>query len=141
MDQRGAQRHGKASWKAILVERHGKAVMECVVESMTQAASRKRCHGKRHGNTEVRSVMECVMESDTGGVSWKSRHRMRHGNREACSVIERRHGTHHLLSITEKVSRKASWKQRGVQRHGKASWKAIPVERHGKPSQNASRKA
>jgi len=49
-----------------------------------------------------------------------------------CSVMERRHGKQHLLSVTEKVSRKASWKLRGAQRHGKASWKAIPVERHGK---------
>jgi len=46
--------------------------------------------------------------------------------------MERRHGNQHLLSVTEKVSRKASWKQRGAQRHGKALWKAIPVERHGK---------
>jgi len=57
---------------------------------------------------------------------------MRRGNREACSVMERRHGNQHLLSVTEKVSRKASWKQRGAQRHGKASRKAMLVERHGK---------
>jgi len=49
-----------------------------------------------------------------------------------CNVMERCHGNQDLLSVTEKMSRKASWKQRGVQRHGKVSWKAIPVERHGK---------
>ena len=72
------------------------------------------------------------MESDTSGASWKSRHGICHGNREVCSVMERRHGKQHLLSVTEKVSRKASWKLRGAQRHGKASWKAILVKRHGK---------
>ena len=46
--------------------------------------------------------------------------------------MERRHGNQHLLSVMEKVSWKASWKQRGAQRHGKATWKTIPVERHGK---------
>jgi len=49
-----------------------------------------------------------------------------------CNVMERCHGNQNLLSVTEKMSPKASWKQRGVQRHGKASWKAIPVKRHGK---------
>jgi len=85
MDERGAQRHGKASWKAILVERHGKAVMECVMEIARRVAlwkgvteiniclaSRKRCHGKRHGNCEVRSVME-----------------RRHGKRYQWSVMEK----------------------------------------------------
>jgi len=61
-----------------------------------------------------------AMESDTGEASLESRDGMRHGNREACSVMERRHGNQHLLSVTEKVSWKASWKQRGAQRHGKA---------------------
>jgi len=46
--------------------------------------------------------------------------------------MERCHGNQNLLSVTEKMSRRASWKQLGAQRHGKASWKAIPVERHGK---------
>jgi len=56
---------------------------------------------------------------------------MHHGNSEACSVMERRHGNQHLLSVTEKVSQKASWKQRGAQRHAKALCKPIVVERHG----------
>ena len=100
--QQGAQCHGKASWKAILVEHHGKAVIECVMETARLVASwkgvteiniclasRKRCHRNRHGNSEVRSVMECVMESDTGGASWKSRDGMRHGKHDPCSVTER----------------------------------------------------
>jgi len=73
-----------------------------------------------------------VMKSDSGEESWKSRHGMRHGNREVYSVMERCHGNQHLLSVTEKASRKASWKQRGAQRHRKASWIVILVERHGK---------
>jgi len=48
------RRHGKhqetvrraASWKATSVERHGKAVAECVTESTTQAASRKKASWK-----------------------------------------------------------------------------------------------
>ena len=54
------QRHGKASWKAIAVERHGKAVTECVTESMTQAASRKKRHGKRRGGCDVMIVNSLV---------------------------------------------------------------------------------
>jgi len=46
--------------------------------------------------------------------------------------MERRHENEHLLSVTEKVSRKTSLKQRGVQRNGNASWKAILAERRGK---------
>jgi len=77
-----------------MVERHGKPVMECVMETARRVASwkcvteiniclasRKRCHGKRHENIEVRGVIE----SDTGGASRKSRDGMRYENREACS--------------------------------------------------------
>ena len=46
--------------------------------------------------------------------------------------MEKRHGNQHLLSVTEKASRKAPWKRRRAQRHGKASWKVTLVERHGK---------
>jgi len=62
---------GKASLKAIPVERHGKAVMECVMETARRVASwkgvteiniclasRKRRHGRRHGDSKVRSVLE-----------------------------------------------------------------------------------
>jgi len=59
--------------------------------------SRKRCHGKRHGNIELRGVME----SDTGGASRKSRDGMRHGNREACSVMEIRYAKRYLWSVME----------------------------------------
>jgi len=119
-----------ASWNSRHGMRNGK-------RQRSQNVALSECHGK----VVVHGFMECntcgtswkgVMESDTGGASWKSRHGMRLGNREACSVMKRRHGNHHLLSVTEKVSWKASWKHRGAQRHGKASWKAIPVERHGK---------
>jgi len=45
------------SWKDVMesdtVERHGKAVTECVTESMTQAASRKKRYGKRRGRCDV----------------------------------------------------------------------------------------
>ena len=70
------------------------------MERMTQAASRKRCHGKRHGNSEVRSVME------------------------------RRHGKGYRWSVMEKASWNASRKPRSVQHHGKALRKAILVERY-----------
>jgi len=43
-----------ASWKAIPVERHGKAVMECVTETARHAAILV----KRHGIV----VTECVTE-------------------------------------------------------------------------------
>jgi len=89
---RGAQRHGKALWKAIPVERHGKAVTECIMESMTQAASRKGVTESVMTTARCAASWKGVMESDTGGASWKSRHGMCHGNREACSVMERRHG-------------------------------------------------
>ena len=144
-------RNGKhqRSQNVSLSECHGKVVMDGFMKCNTYGtswkgvteiniclASWKRCHGKRHGNSEVHSVMErrhgkryqwsvmekpsCVMEtvrcvaswkgvmeSDTSGASWKSRHGICHGNREVCSVTERRHGNQHLLSVTEKVSRKA----------------------------------
>ena len=55
--------------------------------------------------------------------------------------MERRRWNQHLLSVMEQVSRKALWKQRGMQHNGNASWKAILVERHAKNlSWNASRK-
>jgi len=76
----------------------------------SQNVALSECHGK--------VVMDGFVERNTCGTSWKG-------------VTERRHGNQHLRSATEKVSRKASWKQRGAQRHGKASWQAILVERHG----------
>jgi len=63
-----------------------------VTEIKICLASRKRCHGKRHENIEVRGVME----SDTGGASRKSRDGMRYGNREACSVMEIRYAKRYL---------------------------------------------
>jgi len=88
-------RNGKhqRSQNVALSESHGNVVMDGFMESKTCATSWKG-----------------VTESDTGGVSWKSHHVMRHGNGEACSIMEKRHGNH-LLSVTEKVSRKPSWKQ------------------------------
>ena len=138
--QRGMQHNGNASWKAILVGRHGKSVMECITETVRHAASRKgvmqigscgasrnSCHGMRNGKHQRsqnvslsechgKVVMDGFMECNTYGTSRKGR----------------RHGNQYLLSVTEKVSRKASWKQGRAQRHEKASWKAILVERHGK---------
>jgi len=49
------RRHGKRP-----VERHGKAVTECVTESMTQAASRTKLHGKRRGRCDVMIVNSLV---------------------------------------------------------------------------------
>jgi len=124
---RHGMRHEKnqPSQNIALSECQGKVVLDSLMESNTCAtswkivteikiclATRKRCHGRRHGNSEVSSVMETVtgtagvkesllgqrrMESDIGGVSWKSRHGM-------C------HGKHYPSSVTEKPSWKASWK-------------------------------
>jgi len=94
-NKRHGMRNGKhqRSKNVALSECHGKVVMDSVTESNTCAtswkgvteiniclASRKRCHGKRHGNFEVRSVME------------------------------RCHGKRYRWSVTEKPSRNASRK-------------------------------
>jgi len=72
-NSRHGMRNGKhqRSQNVALSVCHGKVVMDGFVESNTCAtswkgvaeiniclASRKRCHEKRHGNSEVRSVME-----------------------------------------------------------------------------------
>jgi len=62
---RGAQRDGKASWKAIPVERHVKAVMECVTKTASHVASTKG-----------------VTQSDTCGASRNCRHGMRNGKHQ-----------------------------------------------------------
>ena len=130
-----------------------------VMETVRCAASWRRCHGKHgrhgkcHGSHEACSVMErsyrkrylchgrvvgeCAMkkpamtECSSFGMSWKSRLGYCYGKQHLCNVMERCHWNQNLLSVTENVSRKASWKQRGAQRHGKALRKAILMERHG----------
>ena len=137
--QRGMQHNGNASWKAILVERHGKSVMECITETVRHAASRKgvmqigscgasrnSCHGMRNGKHQRsqnvslsechgKVVMDGFMECNTYGTSWKgvteiniclaSRkrcHGNRHGNSEVHSVMERRQGKRYQWSVMEK---------------------------------------
>jgi len=151
-------RNGKhqRSQNVSLSECHGKVVMDGFMECNTYGtswkgvteiniclASWKRCHGKRHGNSEVHSVMErrhgkryqwsvmekpsCVMETVRCVASWKgvteiniclvSRkkcHGKRHGNSEVHSVMERRHGKRYQWSVMEKPSWNLSWKPRGV---------------------------
>ena len=87
-------------------------------------ASRKRCHGKRHGNSEVRTR--------NGNASWKAILVERHGKSvmECITETGRRAASRKVVMQTGGCG--ASRKLRGVQRHGKASWKVILVERHGK---------
>jgi len=78
------------SQNVALSECQGKVVLDSVMESNTCAtswkivteikislASRKRCHGRRHGNSEVSSIMETV--TGTAGVKESLLGQRRHG--------------------------------------------------------------
>ena len=144
--QRGMQHNGNASWKAILVERHGKSVMESITETARRAASRKgvmqtdsceaspnSCHGMRNGKHQRsqnvalsechgKVIMDGFMEYNTYGTSWKGVteiniclaswkrcHGKRHGNSEVHSVME---------CVVESMSQAASRKRCHGKRHG-----------------------
>jgi len=146
-----------------------------VTETVRCAASWRRCRGKhgRHGKV----VMECVMEtarraaswkgvtqSDTCGVSRNSRHGMRNGKHQRSQnvALSECHGKVVVDSVMESNTCATSW--RGVtesniclasrkrchgKQHGNSKVRSVMERRHGKrywwsvmekPSWNASRK-
>jgi len=133
-------------------------VMECVTESNTCGmswkgiteiniclASRKRCQGKRHGNSEVRSVMErrhgkrcwwSVMEKPSWNASWKQRDAQRHGKALRKPIVVEHHGIVVTECVTQKVSDRRMQHFRNVMEKSSwtVPWKATSVKRHGKAS-------
>ena len=88
-------RNGNASWKAILVERHGKSVMECITETGRRAASRK-----------------VVMQTGGCGASRNSRHGMRNGKHQRSQnvALSEYHGKVLMDSLMESNTCATSWK-------------------------------